>query len=196
MGLRTLSFIQRSIAHAQTRLVRGSFASFGAASVLFPPVRLAGVEGVSIGSGVYVGAGCWLQGRMTEAGDGVAAPALRIGNRVSISGYATLSAFESVVIEDDVLIAAGVYVCDHTHAIAGSLPVRDQGITGIAAVRIGRGAWIGQNSVIMPGVSVGSGAVVGANSVVTSDVPARSVAAGSPARVIRMLDQLGGGTNE
>ena len=62
---------------------------------------------------------------------------------------------------------------------------RDQGVDRIAPVRIGRGAWLGENAVIMPGVTVGRGAVIGANAVVREDVPDYSVAVGVPARVIR-----------
>ena len=60
-----------------------------------------------------------------------------------------------------------------------------QGIAGVAGVDIGDGAWLGQNVVVCPGVSIGRGAVIGANSVVKDDVPAFSVAAGAPARVVR-----------
>ena len=48
--------------------------------------------------------------------------------------------------------------------------------------------WIGAGAIILPGVTVGEGAIVGAGSVVTKDVEARSVVAGNPAKVIRMLD--------
>ena len=47
------------------------------------------------------------------------------------------------------------------------------------------GSWLGQNVVVLPGVNIGECAIVGANSVVTKDVPAHSVAVGSPARVTR-----------
>jgi acetyltransferase-like isoleucine patch superfamily enzyme len=52
------------------------------------------------------------------------------------------------------------------------------------AVQIGDRAWIGYRAIVLPGVSVGEGAVVAAGSVVTRDVPAFTVVAGSPARVI------------
>ena len=52
-------------------------------------------------------------------------------------------------------------------------------------VTIGPDVWIGHNAILLPGVSVGVGAVVGAGAVVTRDVPAYSIVAGSPARVIR-----------
>lgn len=53
-------------------------------------------------------------------------------------------------------------------------------------VFIGHDTWIGHGVVIMPGVRVGNGAVVGSNSVVTRDVPAYAIAAGAPAKVLRM----------
>jgi acetyltransferase-like isoleucine patch superfamily enzyme len=54
-------------------------------------------------------------------------------------------------------------------------------------VRIGRNVWIGFESCIMPGVTIGDGSIVGARSVVYESIPAYSVAAGNPARIIRRL---------
>lgn len=51
--------------------------------------------------------------------------------------------------------------------------------------RIGRGAWLGANVTILPGVNIGDGAVVGAGSVVTKDVEPNAVVVGSPARKVR-----------
>ncbi|MBR0310679.1 MAG: hypothetical protein IJQ97_07320 [Paludibacteraceae bacterium] len=48
--------------------------------------------------------------------------------------------------------------------------------------------WIGEKSSILPGVHIGRGAIVAANSVVTHDVPAYSVVAGVPAKVIKQLN--------
>lgn len=54
------------------------------------------------------------------------------------------------------------------------------------AVSIGPDVWIGHNAIVMPGVSVGAGAAIGSAAVVTSDVPPYAIAAGVPARVVRM----------
>ena len=54
-------------------------------------------------------------------------------------------------------------------------------------VTIGDNVWIGGNVVIMPGVNIGSNCVIGAGSVVTKDIPAWSVAAGNPCRVLRKI---------
>jgi virginiamycin A acetyltransferase len=50
---------------------------------------------------------------------------------------------------------------------------------------VGNDVWIGYNSLIMPGIKIGDGAVIGANSVVTKDVPAYTIVAGNPAKIIR-----------
>ena len=57
--------------------------------------------------------------------------------------------------------------------------------------RIGADCFIGARSLILPGISVGDGSIVAAGAVVTRDVPARSVVAGNPARVIREDVQTG-----
>jgi acetyltransferase-like isoleucine patch superfamily enzyme len=54
-------------------------------------------------------------------------------------------------------------------------------------VHVGRAAWIGFDSCILPGVTVGEGAVVGARSVVTEDVQPFTIVAGNPARLVRRL---------
>ena len=55
-------------------------------------------------------------------------------------------------------------------------------------VRLGSNVWIGFDVCVMPGVKIGDGAIVGARSAVFDDVPAYTVVAGNPARVIRRLD--------
>ena len=57
----------------------------------------------------------------------------------------------------------------------------------VRSVVIGDKAWIGFNSIVLKGVSIGERAIVAAGSVVTRDVPAATVVAGNPARVIREI---------
>ena len=163
-------------------LARGAFASFGARTVIQPPVRLAGEGRIAIGSDVFVGAGSWLQVLGGEGGE----VALAIGDGTSIAGNCVLSAATSVRLGRKVLVARGVYVADHSHAFEDlGRAVLEQGIDRVAPVEIGDGAWLGENVVVGPGVRIGRGAVIGANAVVLEHVPDHSVAVGAPAKVVR-----------
>ncbi|WP_249368666.1 MULTISPECIES: DapH/DapD/GlmU-related protein [unclassified Actinomyces] len=65
------------------------------------------------------------------------------------------------------------------------LSVARRGDTIPAPIRIGEDVWVGANVTVLAGVTIGDGAVVAAGAVVTKDVPARTVVAGVPARVVR-----------
>ena len=65
-------------------------------------------------------------------------------------------------------------------------PVTWQGFTSKGPVRIGSNCWFGVGCVVTGGVTIGERSVIGANSVVTQDIPAGVIAAGAPAKVIRV----------
>jgi acetyltransferase-like isoleucine patch superfamily enzyme len=164
----------------------GAFASFGARSVLQPPIRIKGERRIAIGSDVFVGAGSWLQAIPGPGPD----VAITIGDGTSIAGGCVLSATAGVTLGRKVLLARNVYIADHAHAFDDpARAVLDQGIADVRPVEIGDGAWLGQNVVVCPGVRIGRGAVIGANAVVRQDVPDHGVAVGVPARVVRIAAQ-------
>jgi acetyltransferase-like isoleucine patch superfamily enzyme len=166
---------------------RKAFRQLGKRSLLELPIRLSGEAHIEIGADVFIGRHCWLQ--VISSSEPVGDTVISIGDRTSISGFCTVTAAQSVVIEPGVLMARYVYISDHSHAYASrEYPVKDQGITGVAPVRVREGAWLGQGVVVCPGVTIGRNAVVGANSVVREDVPDFCVAVGAPARVIRRMD--------
>lgn len=174
----------RARAKTLSFLWAGAFASFGARSVLEPPIRLGGEARISIGEDVRVGAGSWLQTLEGPEYEG----RLEIGSGTRIVGDCVLSAASSVRLGSKVLLARNVYISDHTHAYGDPRrAVLDQGIDRLEPVVIDDGAWLGQNVVVCPGVRIGRGAVVGANAVVLEDVPDHAVAVGVPARVVRRL---------
>ena len=168
---------------AYTTLVRGGFASFGAGSRILLPFRTGNPQKVVVGSKVLIGPSSWFMVPLLDT----PGPVIHIHDRVRMN-QTSITAVREVVIEEAVELARGVYISDHMHGFDDpDVPIRDQPLERVAPVRIGRGAWLGQNVVVMPGVTIGAGAVIGANSVVTRDVPARTVAVGAPARVIREL---------
>ena len=118
---------------------------------------------------------------------------LTIGNRVTATSALQVSAHLEVTIEDDVLFASNIFVSDgmHGHETATE-PYKYQPIGQIAPVSIKRGCWIGQNVVVLPGVTIGELSIVGANSVVTRSIPPRAIAMGTPARVVKTWDETRG----
>lgn len=86
-----------------------------------------------------------------------------------------------ITVGDGALIGHGTTVTTLNH---GMDPARRADMTP-APVVIGRRAWLGASVTVVPGVTIGDGAVVGAGAVVTRDVPADTVVAGVPARVVR-----------
>jgi len=69
----------------------------------------------------------------------------------------------------------------------GQAPNRDLAVS--RPISIGRDVWAGERACILKGVTIGDGAIIAANSVVTKDVPAYSVVAGNPAKVVKWLER-------
>jgi acetyltransferase-like isoleucine patch superfamily enzyme len=112
-----------------------------------------------------------------------------IGRHVKVSSHTFIC--EGVTIEDNAFIGHGVMFINDLYPRAtnedGSVQTGDD--WSCIPTHIGRGASIGSNATILCGVSVGDGAIVGAGSVVTKDVPANTIVAGNPARLLRMVAQ-------
>ena len=87
-----------------------------------------------------------------------------------------------VTIEDNVFIGPNVSFTNDRYP-------RVRGEWTLLRTMVKKGASIGANSVILPGVTIGEDALVGAGSVVTKDVPSRAKAAGNPARIVGYRDK-------
>jgi acetyltransferase-like isoleucine patch superfamily enzyme len=183
-GLTVFQAAQRARDAAFSLMVASGFAEFGRGSRILLPFRAGNPHKVAVGSNVLIGPSSWFMvPRLDNPG-----AVIHIGDRVRMN-QTSISAVEHVSIGYAVALARGVYISDHMHGFGDpSLPVRDQPLDRVAPVVIGDGAWLGQNVVVLPGVTIGDNAVIGANSVVTKDVPARTVAVGSPARILRSID--------
>ncbi|MCA2694473.1 MULTISPECIES: acyltransferase [unclassified Microcystis] len=148
-------------------------------------------------SNIIIGENCLIQGNLvTETEES----SINIGNNVFIGGDTIIDCVRSVTVEDDVLISYQCILADsNNHSISYSIRKNDladwkQGkhdwsTTKSSQIKISRGAWIGARTIILKGVKIGEGAVVGAGSVVTQDVPAWTIVAGNPARVIREIPE-------
>jgi acetyltransferase-like isoleucine patch superfamily enzyme len=113
----------------------------------------------------------------------------KIGNRCKISSHTFIC--EGVTIEDNVFIGHGVVFINDSYPRAttadGSL--QTEGDWKVERTLIKRGASIGSGSTILSKTIVGENAIVGAGSVITKDVPANSVVAGNPAKILRYINQ-------
>ena len=101
-----------------------------------------------------------------------------------------------IVIGDDVLMGSKIYITDHNHGVyrgdnadSPAIPPADRRLTEGESVEIGARCWIGEFVTILPGVTIGEGCIIGSHSTVTHDIPANSIAVGSPARVVKVWDE-------
>ncbi|HJR15579.1 MAG TPA: acyltransferase [Gemmatimonadales bacterium] len=132
-----------------------------ARNAFFPSWRVSLLRlcGFTIGRDVYIADDFLVVEELADRGN------VTIGNRVSIAPRVTL-----------------VTSSHPNHSrIRGFAPLSQGPIV------IEEDAWLGAGCVVLPGVRIGRGAVVGANSVVVSDVPSLHVVAGHPARTVREL---------
>lgn len=94
-----------------------------------------------------------------------------------------------IEIGDNVQITRGVTILTHGYDWSVLKGVYGDVLGSCGKVTIGDHVFLGVNAVILKGVSIGSNVILGAGSVVTKDIPANTVAAGNPARVIMTLEE-------
>jgi acetyltransferase-like isoleucine patch superfamily enzyme len=105
-----------------------------------------------------------------------------VGNRVKIQSHTFIC--EGITIENDVFIGHHVvFTNDKYPKATANGGLQKEGDWNLQKTIVRKGASIGSNATILPGVVIGEGALVGAGSVVTRDVPAHSIVSGNPARL-------------
>lgn len=137
----------------------------------------------AVGGSLIIGSNCEVRSfARIEADTGT----LEIGDGSSVNPFCLLNGYGGLRIGRDVRIASHTVILSSSHEHASSaLPIAEQGIA-VRGTHIGDDVWIGAHAVIVGGVTIGAHTVIGAGAVVLTDIPAYSVAAGVPARVIRM----------
>jgi len=153
-------------------------------------IALPNVHGHTV---VYVGDDVQFSGSLSiSSGRFNDRPTLRIGDRSFLGHNVSITCNQEVVIEEDVLIAGNCRISDydgHPSSLERRLSHDVPDAKDIRPVRICKGAWIGSGAFIFKGVTIGTGAVGGANSAVTHDVPPYCVVAGSPARIVKRVEE-------
>jgi acetyltransferase-like isoleucine patch superfamily enzyme len=134
---------------------------------------------LTIGAHAFFEPGVWLT---SDTGR------ISIGGGTFLNLNVMVAAVERVEIGEHCMLANGCLVTDADHRFDDpDKPVPWQGFTSRGPTVLGDNVWLGANVVVTSGVRIGRRCVIGANSVVTKDIPAFSIAAGAPARVLSSI---------
>ena len=148
-------------------------------------VQCIGVSGLRIGRGSAIGDGSWLNVAIRDGNVHMV-----IGEYVLIGRRAVVSSGTFLEIGSHTIFGPNVYVASNEHEYIGNhrKPILACGIRDHGSLIVEENCWFGMNSIITGGITVGRGSVVGANSVLRDSIPPFSVAIGTPAKVVRMLN--------
>ena len=111
-----------------------------------------------------------------------------IGRNVYVNFNLTLVDDGEITIGDYTMIGPNVTIITALHPESKEL--REKGLQYNKSVHIGKNVWIAANVTILPGVTIGDNSIIGANSLVTKDIPANVIAYGTPAKVIKPIDNI------
>ena len=154
---------------------RGAFARWPLEGNVLEALREGRLE---VGEGVLFEPGVWI----TAPGEA----RVRIGEGSFLNRNVMVASQELVEIGAHCMLANGCFVSDASHRFDDpELPITWQGFETKGPTRIGENCWLGANVIVTSGVTIGERCVIGAGSVVTRDIEAFSIAAGTPAKVLR-----------
>lgn len=112
-----------------------------------------------------------------------------IGDDTIIGKNNSFAAIDKVIVGKAVLFAGNVHITDHSHGYQDiNVPIMKQDLFSKGPVIIEDFCWLGFNCEILSGVHIGTHSVVAARAVVTKDVPAYSIVAGNPARIVKQYN--------
>jgi acetyltransferase-like isoleucine patch superfamily enzyme len=166
------------------------FLNFGKKSYIASSSTILNPQFISIGSGVSISD----RSVVTAWGgylDKSYQPNLTIEDGVSIGSDCHITVIDNIVIGEGTLLGKYITISDNAHGDSELVTLKikpsDRELHSTGGVFIGSNVWIGDKATILPNVTIGDGAIIGANAVVTKDVPAYCVAAGNPAKIIKVL---------
>jgi acetyltransferase-like isoleucine patch superfamily enzyme len=146
----------------------------GDGTIITVGTKITNPSKISIGENCTLGTGTRLYTELVSGN-------LTIGHNVQVNNNVYLDFSGDLIINDNCLISEETKIYTHSHGYdPRSTPIPQPSI-------IGRDVWIGSRAMLMAGVNIGDGAIIAAGSVVTKDVPAYSIVAGNPAKVIKNL---------
>jgi acetyltransferase-like isoleucine patch superfamily enzyme len=161
---------------------RGAFARWPLEGNVLEALREGRLE---LGEGVLFEPGVWI----TAPGQA----RVKIGEGTFLNRNVMVAAQSLVEIGAHCMLANGCFVSDANHRFDDpDKPITWQGFDSKGPTRIGANCWLGAGVIVTSGVTIGERCVIGANSVVTRDIEPFSIAAGSPATVLRQVSYENG----
>ncbi len=145
-------------------------------------------QGIVLGDDIIISRNCVIQ---AKSGPVVLGARTDIGCNTILSSVSGIHVGRSVLMAGNCYLGGARYVWDRL-----DIPMMDQGRYSEGPVLIGDDVWLGAGVIVPDGRRIGNGCVVGAGSVVTRDLPDYAVAAGAPARIIRMRGEPKGSGSE
>lgn len=158
------------------------FGAFGEDSVVHRPDWIYGGGHISIGDNVVVLHRSWLA--VERQAWGATEPVVTIGDLTAIRPNVTITAAERIAIGPNVVISAFTTLVDSDHTWDSGHPSVLYNPVITSPISVGEGTWIGERVAVLRGSQIGAFCVIASNSVVRGEIPAYSVAAGSPAKVV------------
>lgn len=111
---------------------------------------------------------------------------LKIGDNVGVGNRCHIVCHKNIEIGEGSILAPNVLIYDHNHRFDATCGVYQREFDD-GEVIVGKHCWIGAGCIILKDVHIGDNTIIGAGSVVTKNIPARCIAVGSPAKVIKQL---------
>ena len=191
--------IAREEQQAKEKALAGINGNKGKFGVVGHIAQLNCPECISIGDGTWFGEGLYLTAWKTfdcivngQKHTQAFCPTIIIGENCHFGAHNHITSTNKIEIGNNLLSGKWVTITDNSH---GQITKEEllidplkRPIYSKGPVVIGDNVWIGDKATILPGVTIGDGAVIAANAVVTKDVPAYSVVAGNPAKVIKTVE--------
>ncbi len=187
--VRTYGVLASALTCFRTARLQRRFAKFGKASTIGKEMVIVNPQDITVGNHTNFQRGCviesWHFQYMNEYGS------ITIGDNCNFGEYTHITAINSVKVGNGVLTGRFVVITDNTHGKLDYSDIEkrpeDREVSSKGPTIIEDNVWLGDKAAILPGVRIGKGAIIAANAVVTKDIPAYTIAAGVPAKIIKVI---------
>lgn len=186
-----IDYLRQKKQSVYSRWIKLSFASCGDRTVFGGFSRLIGAKYVHIKNDCAFGKNVVLEIWDHFGNEQVFKPYFEMGSNSSIGDDSHVTCINKIKIGNNVRIGRKTFISDNAHGASVrellDIAPNHRPLYSKGPVIIEDCVWIGEMSCILPGIQIGKGTIIGANSVVTHDIPPYCMAAGNPAKVIKVF---------